>query len=224
MTARAVVDVGMDLVGDLRWRGGSGPDAMEGYQPSITTGWGHPNDFARWILDLSPEPGNQGVMNCWEAVFFCAYRAGVVDKNWLALIHQKAAGAAHQAHIEVFPRALGVAPVWAYNVYFGTLKSSLFPRGFSRYSIGQGGEISRSDIPTGCIVSFNNLDHVALSLGTRDATGRQKLLSMWAFPAYAPGGKFDQLLTYGYMQVTSVEELLEFMEPGTVVEFGAPPW
>jgi len=49
------------------------------------------NDFAKWLMGGGLEPaGKKARMNCWEAVFFSAYKAGLVTKERLMDIHRTA--------------------------------------------------------------------------------------------------------------------------------------
>ncbi|MFD9293315.1 hypothetical protein ACFWBV_34720 [Streptomyces sp. NPDC060030] len=225
LAARKVVLAAKEMIGGLRWRGSSGPDKNTGFMPTLVTGWGKDNAFTQWLFASGPEPGSEGVMNCWEAVLFSAYRAGVVDKVWLTHIHEIAAEAAVQAGENVQDRGNDPDMVWAFHVYYTSFRRSLFRGDLSEYIIDNEGGFSGPDIPAGELVFFDVSAHVAISMGTRDAAGRQKVLSMWIYPRSVHlGGRFDELHSYGYFQETSVEELIEGLGPGVVVEFAAPSW
>jgi hypothetical protein len=55
------------------------------------------NDFATWMQG-GPPPSPVAYMNCWEAVLFSAYRAGLTTREQLQTIHRKAALAYHLGH------------------------------------------------------------------------------------------------------------------------------
>jgi hypothetical protein len=103
--------------------------------------------------------------------------------------------------------------------YESSFKRNLHSGDLTRY-----GPTSEPAIPNGHIVFFDGLKHVALSLGERDSDGRQKVLSLLDSPmGDSDGDEMDESAIYGWMQVTTIEEL---MDEGdfTVIEFGSPRW
>jgi hypothetical protein len=195
-----VLKMGRSLVGCFRWRGGSGPAWDEGWRISGATNKGYLNDFARWMRG-GPKPGPNGTMNCWEAVMYTAHRAGAVDETTLRRLHTEATDAASAAHL-----ATGDAGK-AYSAYYKTISDYLGPGERTGFKIDQTTGIGGPDIPAGHVVFVDGTDHVMLSLGTRDAQGRQEVLSHWLFPERVPAGPITNQ-TFGIMQKTSVEEVL----------------
>ena len=234
--AAAVAEAALDLVGALRWRGASSPDPASDWLVGEVTRWGHLNHFARWIRGTGPEPNEWSTMNCWEMVLFAAYRAGAVDKAWLDRIHAEASNAAVTALAEHAnsgsQNVLGGVPVArdAYGqlasvgevAYDATLLRGMYQGELSEYPVGAE---HRPVIPAGDLIFFNGSNHVGLSLGGRDDEGRQLMLSLWAFPAHRPAGPYNTTYTYGVLQMTSVEELIEAAGMyADKIEFATPAW
>jgi hypothetical protein len=210
ITAARVVATGESMRGELRWRGGSGPEPSEGYQVRETTRWGHPNDFARWIRGSGPEPTSTSTMNCWEGVLFIAYQAGVVQKSWLEQIHQAAAAAGSAAS--------------SVDAYYTALESRLYSGSRSVFTYDTTTGIGSPDVPAGNIVFMNGIDHVMLSKGTTDATGRHEVISLWVFPSHNPPGPITTG-SFGTIQDTTIEEVMVTGGmTGATVEFAPPPW
>ena len=208
----AVIAAGAALTGQLRWRGGQGPDDTAGYQISETTAWGHQDDFAKWIRGTGPEPGPTSTMNCWEAVLFFGFRAGVIPKSFLVSMHNDAAAAASAA-----------SPAAADAIWYQTLQARMHSGPLQTYTINLGTGVGAPLIPAGNIVFIDDLDHVVLSRGTRDGSGRMRVLSLWIFPAHLPPGPMSQATTYGVVQDTTVEEVVR-TPASSVITFGRPPW
>jgi hypothetical protein len=209
-----VVVAARELIGSLRWRGGTDLDPAAGWQVSASTRWGHRNDFARWIRGESPEPDEDGTMNCVEAVLFAAYRADVVSRDWLTLIHAEAADAASAAHSR-----LAGGPSEALAAYTTAITRRLYSGPVTPYKGTTG------VVPAGHLVFFGDaIEHIALSLGVHDIHGHQLVLSLWAAPNRFPSGPIDQAVTYGVMQETTVEELAGALAPDTAISYAAPAW
>lgn len=123
-----LVDTALSKQGDLYWAGGSGPDPSDHYQirqttrrpshfdaasPDKTKGIEvNTNDFAAWIHGGS-EPTDASKMNCWEAVFYSGYKAGIISQAWLMDLHKRAAKAGDtasdgSAYMAVLGAALGL--------------------------------------------------------------------------------------------------------------------
>lgn len=198
-------------VGDLEWRGGSGPDAGANYQIGLDTGGGfnRHNHFAHWLRNGGPEPDQNSTMNCWEAVMFMAYRSGLIAKQWLVDLHTQAAQAGQdqasvQAYYNVLKGKLGVnsANAWTY---------SPVPPG-------------NPNIPAGHLIFMNGLSHVLMSKGTRDGNERQEVYSMWIYPQMLPVGPLNAM-THGWMQDTTLEQIMITSGGiGNAVTFANPPW
>jgi len=201
---------------------------------SERTDRGYRNDFAHWIRGGEAVPDEYSTMNCWEAVLISAFRAGVVDKSWLVKIHERAAAAAEQVSLSFQRRGLD-APIAAdaygtrmkmpYIAYGSSLMASLHSGALTRYASNDPNQAGRPAIPAGHIVFFDGLDHVALSIGTRDSHGRQQVLSLLDSPmnASSTGDESDESAIYGWMQVTSIEELTEYGD-FAVIEVASPRW
>jgi hypothetical protein len=162
-------------------------------------------------------------MNCWEALLFIAYLSGAVSKGWLIEIHESATNAARggwyraKVDAQVSDRQ---AKKEASDAYFKKLKDSIVGGDVTEIRRDPETRLTMPDIPRGHLVSFNGLGHVALALGTRDAEGRQEVLSHWHFPHNYKwvGG---QELGPGFLQKTTVEKLMEIFHH---VSSGPPPW
>ena len=50
---------------------------------------GGDNDFRRWLNHGAAEPDQHSTMNCWEAVYFAAYKAGVMPLATLQTLYNK---------------------------------------------------------------------------------------------------------------------------------------
>jgi hypothetical protein len=202
----AVLTAAENMVGHLRWRGGQGPDPKAGYQLHPNTSWRHPDHFARWILGLGPEPGQNSTMNCWEAVLFLAYKAGVIPRHFLVSMHAAASAAAQAANDE--------------DVWYRTLLERMHSGPLHDYTINRATGLGNPLIPAGNIVFFNGVGHVALSRGSRDGSGRMRIFSLWVYPNHSPSGKLDPSTSYGALQDTSVEQVIRrkhFVQYGTAV-------
>lgn len=119
------------------------------------------NDFARWMNDGGPDPDHHAHMNCWEFVFFAAYRAGLVSKRRLSDIHEMAT-----------IMARGRNP----NLYYGVLNDALGMRTSVRARLTHG-LIPRE----GDILFFDGNTHVAISLGRRWVGGNpeDRMMTLW---------------------------------------------
>lgn len=180
------------LQGRVEWAGATWPREYDGYRidPYATRRYGHMlvqkrNDFATWIRGEGPEPGPDGAMNCWEVLMYAAYRAGLVSKGWLVELHEQAASQGRrEKSADAYSRTLraGLGPC-----DLPTLPDSVSP-------------------PAGWLVFFNDLSHVAVSLGTRDPLGKREVLSLWMLPK-VPGRSHTTL------QRTTIEELLQAAKP-----------
>lgn len=90
--ARRLVNAAEQLEGWFHWVP-AGPAEGTSFARETTTE-GEADDFAYWLNRGRNEPGAKANMNCWEAVFFAAYKAGILSIHRLRLIHGKATMAA----------------------------------------------------------------------------------------------------------------------------------
>lgn len=228
--ATMVVAAARQLRGKLRWRGGYGADRSSGWRVSETTNDGFPNDMALWLHGKGPEPNEQSTMNCWDAVLFSAYRAGVIDKPWIVHLYDTAASVvAEKAFRYVDPRTNSYIPRYEPGRYgqiceppqatFGdALIEGMASGPLQRYMIDPATGFGHPDIPAGYIIFMNGANgHVAISLGTRDAQGRLEVLNHWIFPRTLPNQP-----AVGFMQPTTIEEI--DYGYNRVIEFAAPKW
>jgi hypothetical protein len=217
---RRIVEAGQRLVGSLRWRGGT-QWVDETGQFSEKTIWGRDNDFARWMRG-GPEPGPSSTMPCAETLMYVAHRAGAVDEATLKRIYAKAADAVSASWRKDQDE-------WAANRAAWRVVDDHLLRGErTPFEIDPETGIGGPDIPAGHTVSVGGGDHFMLSLGTRDAEGRQEVLSNWTHPHRIPSDDAPDH-PYGYLQRTSVEEVVEsaskklwgYVPP---IESAAPSW
>ena len=70
------------------------------------------NDFLIWITEGGAEPGPQSYMNCWEAIFFSAYKAGF-SMDLIRKIHANASQSASKANLAdiYYQKLLGILKI-----------------------------------------------------------------------------------------------------------------
>ncbi|MDN3351901.1 hypothetical protein [Actinomadura sp. DC4] len=235
------VSAARDLVGRLRWRGATGPEPKAGWRSSEVTNERHPNDMARWLAhEDAPEPAETGIMNCWDAILFSAYRARLVDKRWLQQIYDYASNVAINAtryhrrydrgddsyEYPMVKDRFGRKWYRPMAEYYGALMATLYGGPLQRYAVDPESGVGGPDIPAGHIVFFDWPEHVAISAGTRDAQGRQIIFGSWIHPKSLPDPENPVWKKpFGFMQETTVEELIQAagMKNATI-EFAAPSW
>jgi hypothetical protein len=158
----------------------------------------NPDHFAIWLNRGGREPGKQSSMNCWEAVFFSAYKAELVSVQWLRLIHAKATQAA-RTHLAPFGAdGFGGSPILgqalapavqptqdgmmseARESYYGTLMSAL---GLSS-ALPIIPEIGLLPDP-GDIIFVSDEHHVTICLEVLTAPSLQDIvvMSLWKHPS-----------------------------------------
>ena len=210
-----ILKEGEELVGAFRSRGLSAPDPKAGWQIKETTRWGDFDDFARWIRGNGPAPGRDGTMNCCAAILYTAHLAGEVDEAALRRLYTEAADAGRIAHQE--------KGMWAgYDAYDEKISDFLGPGERTSFTIDPVTRVGGPDIPAGHVVFVNDTEHVMLSLGTRDAEGRQEVLSHWVYPESHFFGTPEE---YGFMQKTTVEEVISSSKMHDLpIESAAPSW
>lgn len=126
---------------------------------SETTNGGEADHFAYWLNRGRNEPDHTANMNCWEAVFFAAYKAGLVSIHRLRLIHGKATMAARATTA---------------FAYFDSLTDSLGYQNSFKYAPSIGLCPNPGDI-----VFFERDHHVALCVETGAST---IVMSHWKHP------------------------------------------
>ncbi len=155
--------------GNFHWMP-AGPDQGPGrsFFPKERGGEDNTRDaFAYWLNRGGKEPDSEAYMNCWEAVFFSAYRAGLVSVQRLRLIHAKATLAG---------RAEGGGGA---SDYFSSLINAL---GFHR-SASLVPEIGLMPRP-GDIIFIAEDHHVAVCVDINDDEGVDAVIvmSLWRHP------------------------------------------
>ena len=123
------------------------------------------NAFAVWLNRGGPPPNKDSYMNCWEAVFFSAYTAGLVALEGLRFMHSKATQSARQVNSSL--------------EYFDKLMLAL---GFAESvpMVEQIGLIQKA----GDIVFVASDHHVAVCAGRSQGTGLAavQVMSLWKHP------------------------------------------
>jgi hypothetical protein len=155
--SQSLVDAALRLEGWFHWVN-SGPTDRQ-FFPKEKTGGGETNHFVEWVHGRGSEPGMRANMNCWEAVFFAAYKAGLLSIANLRVIHTKATIAARQSSGDSYFRSLlnslGYADSFPYVPSVGLVPAP------------------------GDVVFFQDEHHVALCVGNGDPI---KVMSHWKHP------------------------------------------
>jgi len=94
--AGRLVSAALELEGWFHWVPGGPKYKGETSTFHLTkkTSEGKTNRFVSWIKGGGNEPDRNANMNCWEAVFFAAFKAGLVNLGRLRQIHDQATLAA----------------------------------------------------------------------------------------------------------------------------------
>jgi hypothetical protein len=207
-TAR-VLQTAHGMVGRLRWSQ-SEVSPSQGWSLSRKTSTGFRNDFAGWIRG-GPEPGLGGAMSCSEATMYIAHEARAVDLATLQGVFGEASRAARSA-VRLYRRQEAGYAAWDKSI-----SDYLGPGRRTRVRLSRRGVVT-ADIPAGHLVFMDDLDHVALSRGTRDAQGRHEIFSHWTVP-------HQQATPYGALQLTTLEEVVaEGWTWVPKIESAAPTW
>lgn len=182
------------MQGTLYWSGTSQPNPGDNYRiretsrrPSgtapISAGATEntTNAFAVWMNGGAPPSSSSAVMNCWEAIMFAAWTAGLVSESRLRQIHTDAAAAGKAAS--------------SAGPYYAHLYTAL----------GGPGSVlgSTTDPARGDLVFFDFPDHVVLATGTRNTAGEREVMSLWVFPPDATATNFVSTI-----QRTTIEALV----------------
>lgn len=220
-TAR-IIDTSFGFLGGMQWRGGSSADPILDYQIRTTTSWGRENHFAKWLRGIGPEPKDTNTMNCWEGILFLVFKAGVVSKNYLVSIHRQATDAA----LEMESRGGSVNQ--CKRAYYDTLQRRIYIG--ARIRIHAQDPISEErpypDIPRGYLIFLNGMNHVVLSMGSKDENGETEVMSLWVNPLPGCPGECSGT-EKGFFQLTTLEELIftgEFDVRTLKIEYAKPAW
>ena len=155
------------------------------------------SEFARWLLAGGTEPdAATGKVNCWEMVMFSAYKGGFISKARMQSIYNEAV-----KQVKAGTRSL----------VGDTIEVEL--RRGKEYVLDLKNPDSSEPLPGDIIIFTTAANHVAISLGTKDALGRHNIISHWP----PPDGNYNT-------KQTTIEELLGKMPPGNVVKFWSPKW
>ena len=155
------------------------------------------SDFGKWLLAGGPEPDPMtGKVNCWEMVLFSAYKGGFTPKARLEAIYNEGA-----RQIRAGTRQ-----------YMGDTIEAELRRG-NEYILKAGDPDSPEPLPGDIVIFTKAKDHVAISLGTKDSSGRHKIISHWPPPDNKP-----------QVKETTIEELLPSVTAGNLVKFWSPAW
>jgi Domain of unknown function (DUF4157) len=155
---------------------------VAGGSPSIATET-NTNDFAVWMRG-GATPTATSRMNCWEAIMFAAFTAGLITTAALRKIHKDAASAGEAAG--------------STTAYDAVIANAL--------GLGSSKPLAALHPGRGDIVFFNKTSHVALSLGSRTAAGEHEVVSLWVLPPNPATQEFVSSI-----QRTTIEELARNM-------------
>jgi hypothetical protein len=236
----AVVAKLEEFRGRMYWRGGVTPAWGWSVEARNTMGRNenYPNDMQLWLHGKKADPpGPDSSVNCWDGTMVAAYQAGVIDKGWIKRRYDRAIHAAsmeyrRQAERDPITGRLTLPEFEA----LPTVDSFHFTRfkaqsPWERHNESLMGDLYTGklhpyqegvDVPRGNMVFFDGIDHVAISLGTRDLQGRLLVLSHYNRPGmrpFKPGDRGGE----GYVQVTTLEELRAIDKVKTVY-FADPAW
>ncbi len=206
------------LQGNLYWAGNSGPDAADQYQIRTTatrrtdvnyqTGREtNINEFALWMRG-GVQPSSTSKMNCWEAIMFGAFLAGLLTEARLRRLHADAAAAGVTA--AAGSRNGNAAYMSAIGAFLGLPAAR---------ALSSTAEPNRGDL-----VFFGGLAHVALSIGNTTVSGvrQHRVMSLW----HLPGSGANLVSVY---QRTTVEDIVSAAQstlgmPVGAITFGPAPW
>lgn len=208
------------LQGNLYWAGNSGPDVADQYrirtQATRRTDVNYQtgretniNEFALWMRG-GAVPSSTAKMNCWEAIMFGGFRAGLLTEARLRQLHADAAAAGVTAAASGGSGSGNAAYMATIGAFLGLPGSR---------ALTTSAEPSRGDL-----VFFGGLDHVALSIGNETVGGVRKhnVMSLW----HLPGSGTRLVSVY---QRTSVEDIVSAAQSYLgmtigAITFGPAPW
>ncbi|MGA9770391.1 MAG: DUF4157 domain-containing protein [Blastocatellia bacterium] len=176
------------LKGKLEWVQVTG-EMVEGRTP-----W--ESDFGKWLVAGGPEPDSTtGKVNCWEMVLFSAYKGGYIARKRIEDIYNEGVKKEKDG-TRIFP---------------DTIVKEL--RRGNEYVLDPKDPNSPEPLPGDIVIFTEAANHVAIALGTKDGSGRHRIISHWP----PPDGSYKT-------KETTIEELLALMRPGNVVKFWSPGW
>ena len=117
-------------------------------------------EFGRWLLAGGQKPSARtGNMNCWEVVFFGAYKKGYISKQWLVNFYQQFVNDIAANNFTTIENAIRIGNNYVYNP-----------------AVLGGPRPQRGDI-----VTFQQaVAHTAIAIG--NAAGSPQVLSLWNTP------------------------------------------
>ncbi|WP_156820163.1 hypothetical protein [Synechococcus sp. PCC 7336] len=218
---------GGTLTGKLQWQGFLPTDLAElaTVLLQICQGTAESNDFLKLVFK-DVDPGEAAIMSCWEFVFYVAYRAGAIDREYLQTLFKLASQKAKTVYNKILtttatPLAIryggfGSIPILQMKTHQKNALNYAF-QGFCQViepelGVSTQQKWTEGEIPSGCVVFFNRwLDHTALSLGMKD--GQQKILTLWPHPTVVEMN-LDDLVTH----------IVSLRRPKPTIYFTNPPW
>ena len=154
------------------------------------------SDFGKWLVAGGPEPDTtSGKCNCWEMVMFSAYKGGHTSKQRIEDLYNEGIRR-EKDNTRIFP---------------ATLEKEL--RQGNEYVLKLNDPDSPEPLPGDIVIFTAAANHVAISLGTKDSSGRHKVISHWP----PPDGSYK-------VKETTIEELLAQMRGANVIKFWSPRW
>jgi len=173
------------LVGKLEW--------VQSQESEFKDPAAAQSDFARFVLAGGPEPKDTSKMNCFEMILFGAFRGGMVTKDRVQKIY---AEAAKQSGMDV-PAEI----------------EKRLCRG-SKRTFDPADPKSPEPLP-GDIIIFDFIGlHAAISLGTKDASGKHEVINLVGSNDPTLGTKVNK---------TTIETLLPLAKLSTV-KFCTSSW
>ena len=155
------------------------------------------SDFGKWILAGGTEPdAGTGKVNCWEMVLFSAYKGGFTSKARIDAVYNEAV-----KQVKAGTRS-----------FVGDTIEVELRRG-KEYVLDLANPKSPEPLPGDIVIFTNAKNHVAISSGTKDGSGRHKIISHWP----PPDGIYKT-------KETTIEQLLPAMIAGTTIKFWSPKW
>jgi hypothetical protein len=161
---RQLAETALAYEGWFHWIS-SGPSAWKDTGQSQNRGQAPANHFAQWINANGQEPSKMSNMNCWEAVYFAAYKAGAVSRETIREIHKEALRAAQQVNEFAFYDGV-LAPLGGSKTWPIVTQIGLWP------------------VP-GDILFFGSEHHVALCVGELTHASSKAdvpVMSLWKHP------------------------------------------
>ena len=151
------------------------------------------SDFARFALAGGPEPTATSKMNCFEMILFGAFRGGMITKDRIQKIYAEAAK--------------------KFDMAVPTEVEKHLCQG-SKGTFNPADPKSPEPLP-GDIIIFGSIGfHAAISLGTKDASGKHEVISLAGSPDPTLSRKVEK---------TTIEELLS-RTPLSTVKFCTSSW